>query len=449
MELGTKQRYGVVYGIAAFFLILGLLASRFDMAALAQGLWLIFRSSGILITDYIALAGTGPTFVNAGLVILVTGALMDHYGLKLDGVGIMTVGFMAGFSMFGKNLVNMWFMLFGTRMYCRIKRTGMKEHLTLSLMSTALGPIVSNLLFYQGVFSVQGLIASFAVGTVIGLVAPSLSTHTAGVLNDLSLYNGGFALGLLAMVICPVLKAYGWEFQGQDLWATGYNKPFGIGLLVICGLFVLAGFVVDKDHAWTNYKNILKRPGKPKDDFTRLDGLGAALVNIGINGALATLVVVFVMRGDLNGATMGGIISIMGCSARGKHAKNILPVMAGIVLAAHTNIYPSHHHGLQLALLFGTSLAPIAGTYGWPIGVLAGFIHASVVLFAGAGYSGVNLYNNGFCAGLVAVVMWPMLRALLKPNTYSQPSESVIEEARQKEMARLGQPAKQEEAVAE
>lgn len=430
MEFGRKQRFYVVYGIALFFLVIGCAASRFDFGMLCAGLKLIVTSSGILITDYIALAGAGPAFVNAGLVILVTGLLMNHYGLKLDGVGIMTIGLVAGFSMFGKNLLNMWFMLLGTRIYCTLKKTSMKNHLTLSFLSTSLGPIVSNLLFYQGQFSIKGLIASFAVGTIIGLVAPSLSTHTAGVLNDLSLYNGGFAMGLLAMVICPVLAAYGWEFQRVDLWTTGYNAIFGTGILLVCAAFVVAGSLVDREHAWENYRNILKRPGKPQDDFTRLDGMGATLINMGINGAVATLVLVFVLQGDLNGPTMGGILSIMGFSARGKHVKNMLPVMAGICIAAYTNIFPVNYHSLQLALLFGTTLAPIAGTYGWPAGMLAGFIHAAVVQVAGYGYSGGNLYNNGFCAGLVAVVMWPMLRALLKPRSYTEPSPSMAEQYR-------------------
>ena len=113
MELGTRQRYLVVYTIAAFFLLVGFLAARFRVAELLRGLWEILTSSGVLITDYIALAGTGPAFVNTGLVILVTALLMNHYRLPMDGVSIMTVGFMAGFAMFGKNLLNMWFMLFG------------------------------------------------------------------------------------------------------------------------------------------------------------------------------------------------------------------------------------------------------------------------------------------------------------------------------------------------
>ena len=208
----------------------------------------------------------------------------------------------------------------------------------------------------------------------------------------------------------------------MDIWCADKNLPFAVGLYCICASFVVFGLLWDKKYAWENYKRLLKRPGKPQNDFTKLDGMGAIMINMGMNGAFATTVLLLI-GGQLNGPTMGGILSIMGGSARGKHIKNISPIMLGIVLAAYTNIVPPDSHSVQLALLFGTTLAPIAGTYGFIPGVMAGFLHAAVVLYAGAGYSGVNLYNNGFCAGLVAVVMWPMLRGLLHhPNTFSEPS---------------------------
>ena len=57
--------------------------------------------------------------------------------------------------------------------------------------------------------------------------------------------------------------------------------------------------------------------------------------------------------------------------------------------------------------------------------MIAGFIHSCVVLYAGAGYSGVNLYNNGFAGGLTAIVMHSVLSEFFKPNEYSEPSESM------------------------
>ena len=104
----------------------------------------------------------------------------------------------------------------------------------------------------------------------------------------------------------------------------------------------------------------------------------------------------------------------MGFSAFGKHARNILPVMLGVFIGAygmhHTPDYPS----LQLAGLFGTTLAPISGHFGWPYGVLAGFIHASLVLQTGGPVAGLNLYNNGFSGGLIAIVLYPTITAIAR-----------------------------------
>lgn len=69
---------------------------------------------------------------------------------------------------------------------------------------------------------------------------------------------------------------------------------------------------------------------------------------------------------------------------------------------------------VQLACLFCTTLAPVSGYFGWPYGVLAGFLHASVVLYNGTPVAGMNLYNNGFSGGLVAVVLYPCTLAIAK-----------------------------------
>ena len=100
--------------------------------------------------------------------------------------------------------------------------------------------------------------------------------------------------------------------------------------------------------------------------------------------------------------------------------------MLGIALGGITKQWNPNLPSAQLAALFGTTLAPVAGTYGFIAGVFAGFIHSSVTLHAGLGYSGVNLYNNGFAGGIVSIVMFPILSKYIKPNVYSDPSPSMM-----------------------
>ena len=74
-------------------------------------------------------------------------------------------------------------------------------------------------------------------------------------------------------------------------------------------------------------------------------------------------------------------LTIMGFSAFGKHARNIIPVMAGVFLGSALMHWKLSDPAVQLACLFCTTLAPVSGYFGWPYGVLAGFLHSSVVLF--------------------------------------------------------------------
>ena len=83
---------------------------------------------------------------------------------------------------------------------------------------------------------------------------------------------------------------------------------------------------------------------------------------------------------------------------------------------------------VQLACLFCTTLAPISGYFGWPYGLLAGFLHSSVVLYTSSPVAGMNLYNNGFSGGLIAIVLYPLIidvaqhrKPVLQDRDYFQP----------------------------
>ena len=73
---------------------------------------------------------------------------------------------------------------------------------------------------------------------------------------------------------------------------------------------------------------------------------------------------------------------------------------------------------IVLAILFSTCLAPIAGQFGLWVGLLAGFLHISVVMNINIGlmHGGLNLYNNGLAGGFVAIVLVPLLEALKQNN---------------------------------
>ena len=66
--------------------------------------------------------------------------------------------------------------------------------------------------------------------------------------------------------------------------------------------------------------------------------------------------------------------------------------------------------------LFGTALAPISGVFGPVAGIIAGWLHLAVVQNVGLVHGGLNLYNNGFSAGIVAGFLLPIFNMITDNN---------------------------------
>ena len=86
--------------------------------------------------------------------------------------------------------------------------------------------------------------------------------------------------------------------------------------------------------------------------------------------------------------------------------------MTGVCLASLTHAWEINNPSAMLALLFSTTLAPVAGEFGVIAGLLAGFLHASVAMNVGIVYGGMNPYNNGFAGGIVAIFMVPVIQSV-------------------------------------
>ena len=142
---------------------------------------------------------------------------------------------------------------------------------------------------------------------------------------------------------------------------------------------------------------------------------GFALVGLGVVGyesrVRRALSVAEVQKATL-GPVIGAILTVVGFAAFGEHPRNIVPIMAGVFLGSLAKPWSADDPSILLAALFGTTLAPIAGRFGWHWGVVAGFIHSSAALSVGSVHAGLNLYNNGFAAGLVASVLVPVIIAV-------------------------------------
>ncbi len=173
---------------------------------------------------------------------------------------------------------------------------------------------------------------------------------------------------------------------------------------------IAVGFWFDRSVP-SGVRKVMSTSGQSPTDFIALAGIGPTLANMGLSGAIGVAYILAV-GGELNGPVIGAIFTIVGFAAFGKHPRNIVPIMVGVFLGSLAKPWSADDPSILLAALFGTTLAPIAGRFGWHWGVVAGFIHSSAAQTVGPLHAGLNLYNNGFAAGIVASVLVPVIIAI-------------------------------------
>lgn len=409
MKRRLYPAYQVHIAIFLVFLITGFIMN--SPAEILGGIKSIILNSDILITDYVEIAGVGPTLVNSGLLSLMIIAFYIYHGIKPNGSTIMSIWLTAGFAFFGKNILNIWPVILGVWLYSKYKKESFINYILIAVLGTTLSPAVSQLSF-QNIFPINiGVLIGVIIGIFIGFILPPLASSCIKIHQGYNLYNIGFAGGLIAMILMSLYRILGIEFEKRFIWNTGNNLFFSVFLLGI-SLFLIIYGIINNGKSLKNLKAIHSHTGRLISDYFLLYD-NAAFINMGILGIFSTLYVI-VIGGDLNGPTISGIFSIIGFGAFGKHLFNIIPVMIGAILSAFLNIWQLNSPNMLLTTLFSTGLAPIAGQFGWPIGILAGFLHVAVAMNTGYLHGGLNLYNNGFAAGFVAMILVPIIRGFGK-----------------------------------
>ncbi len=408
-SLSRENKFFLLALIPVYFIVVGLCVQPLD--SIIQGLYHMIREPDFLITDYIAVGGMGAAFINAGAMALLSLAFVYYLDMEMDGHTITSCCLMFGFSLFGKNLVNIWAILFGVFIYAKYHKTHLSRYIYVGIYGTSLSPIITQIMHIVEMPFAQRVCLSLFVGICIGFVLPPLSTHVHFSHMGYSLYNVGFSAGIIATVVVSALKSFGIETEQRLIWSSG-NNDLLLGLLfALFGGMALSALLLGGEDVVRSYCRILKTSGIGGTDYLKDEGGLAVALNMGINGFFATFFVVAV-GSELNGPTIGGIFTIVGFASTGKHLRNICPIMIGVCLASLTGFWSINDPSAMLALLFSTTLAPVAGEFGIFCGILAGFLHTSVALNIGIVYGGMNLYNNGFAGGIVAIFMVPVIQSI-------------------------------------
>lgn len=407
-QVSDRTILAVVAAYAVAFVGFGLAVD--GLAAVWRGLIAILTTRDALLTDYMGVGGIGGACVNAGLLTLCACLVYYKAGAKMTGAAVACLFLVLGFALFGKNLLNVWPIVAGVWLYSRFKGEPFATNINTAFFGLALAPIFSEILFSTSLAPAASVPLALATGVGIGFILSPAAAQLFKAHMGFSLYNMGFTAGLVGTLVVALYKSYGFVPDPVFIWTTGNNRVLGSFLAVVFASMIAAGFWFDRNVP-SGVRRILGTPGQSPTDFIALAGLGPTLANMGLAGAIG-MAYILIVGGELNGPVIGAIFTIVGFAAFGKHPRNIVPIMIGVFLGSLAKPWNADDPSILLAALFATTLAPIAGRFGWHWGIVAGFIHSSAALTVGPVHAGLNLYNNGFAAGIVASVLVPVIIAI-------------------------------------
>lgn len=365
---------------------------------------------GRLINDFIPVGGVGGTLINAALTGAVGLIIIIILKVQLSGPTYAAIFTIIGFGFFGKTPLNILPIIFGVYLSAKFARKMFREYIIIALFGTALGPLVSFIIFEFGLTGITAVAAGITVGILTGFLLPAIAVAMLHLHQGYNLYNMGLSCGFFSLFAASLVRAAGHQFESNMVW-SGSNSLVIIWLVPLLSVaLIITGLATGGIKSIKEFFAIQKLPGRLPSDFMDLSSTGSALINSGLIG-IAGSFYIHVVGGDFNGPMLAALLTIMGFGTFGTHIKNSWPVVLGVILSTLLFGRELSSPGPLLAALFGTTLAPLAGQFGIFTGIIAGFIHLIMVLQTGAWQGGINLYNNGFAGGLtatfiIAVIQW-------------------------------------------
>ncbi len=410
-----------------------------DRDQMLTGLWKILTQTCKVSTNYFALGGLAATFLNMGLVGLMCTALCFLPGAKA--VNVTTLGFLltVGFGAWGINPLNVLPTMLGVAIFCLVKKELLGSQINAMMFSTGIAPLISDLLFrYPNVeyigFNWLGLVLALIVGFVIGFFLPAGLGHAPNIHKGYNHYSAAVPIGFTAFFLRSVLynvmlgttpAKQGLSTLGAlDVTAPVATNVFCCTLFALCIVFALIMGCKPKD-----YWNLMKDTGKGVSFSTKY-GTAPFLMNVGVYGLM--IVGYFNLAGLLDGKDVWtgmtfGIVFCMLCTCNsGSHPGNVWPIMAGYMVTSYLFGWIAGLLGVEsysltigsqsilIGLCYANGMSPIAGKYGFGYGMLAGGLHYLLVTAVPDMHGGFCLYNGGFTAALICLMLVPQLEKFCK-----------------------------------
>ena len=414
--------------LAAFFMP--------DRAQMLSGLWQIMSQPVKISTNCFDLGGFAATFLNMGLVGLI--CLLLFIVLKGTPNNVSTLGLLltVGFSSWGITVLNVWPTILGVVVYCLIKKEKLSANVNAMVFSTGIAPLISDLLVrYPNAetvgFNLAGLIVTLIVGILIGFGVASGLSHAPQVHKGFDLYSAAVPVCFIAFFMNAMLyKTIGIALPaapGAETLAVADTLAVNLFCILVFGAcVVLALFLGCKPR---DYLALLKSENHV-GNISGTMGKEVFLMNVGIYG-LFILAYYNAIGASFNGVTFGIIFCMLCTCNSGSHPGNVWPIMLGYVVGSFVFGWLSQLAGgsyamtinaqvIVIGLCFANGLSPIVSKYGWFWGAVSSLMHFVLVTSVPNMHGGFCLYNGGFTAAVICVLLVPVLEKFVKTKAEKQ-----------------------------
>jgi hypothetical protein len=397
------DKYLIEYFVLAFLVLLVASWNQYTLTGWVN----IMTHPSLLLTDYLAVGGLSATLLNVLIILIANLYLIKKLNIKFSGGIYAALLTIIGFSFFGKTIINIIPIYLGVFLYAYIKKIKMKQVILFAMFGTGIAPIVSFIMFGLSLPLLISIPLGVIAGVLIGIIIPPISSHVIKFHMGYALYNVGFAVGIIGLFVGSFFKAIQVDVQGYMEISNDYHNQL-LGILISYSLITFIFGLYKNGYKFTGYGKLIKKSGRAVTNFDALFSKEINYINIGLIG-LICIGFLLVYKIPVNGPVFGGAMTVLAFSTFGKHPRNVVPVMLGLSLMALILGLDITLPGFAIALFFVTALAPIAGQYGFIVGMLAGALHLIVVMSSSSIHSGFVLYNNGFAAGFTAAVLVAVL----------------------------------------
>ena len=412
-------------GITAFFLVASIcMPDRSDMLS---GLLRIFASPGKSATSYFAVGGFAATFLNIGLVAAACLTLFLVTKATLNNVSFLAFILTTSFGAWGITIVNMWPPVLGVLLHAIIRKEKLSSMVNTMLFGTGLAPLFTDLMIrypYTEVvgYNVPGVVLSLALGCAVGYLLPAGLAYSPKVHKGYALYSAALPVGMMAFFLTAAL------YNTVGLPVPGALDTLGVTSKVICNMFyccLFGGCILVATVLGCRFRTYLRLlTHHDVHDFSSYYGNAVFLMNMGVFG-LFVLGYYNLIGAPFNGVTFGIILCMVSICDSGAHPGNVWPIMLGYVAASFLFggisklvggefTMAINSQAIVVGLCYASGMCPIADHYGWQYGFLAAMMHYVLVSSVPVLHGGFCLYNGGFTATMICLILVPKLEWFAK-----------------------------------